>query len=426
MTRTAVHLFALEPPGVDEDTSTGVNEDQRRLSATLQAVRSRNSVYEVIWEDKLNITDKKNDDERECETYFDTQPLPNDHAKDPMLVDTNLTAWSWGSGGANAEAEDGTATHSGKVEPKDLLEPSKKQEVEHGDTSSTNGALDLPAADSAEAFQMPGDEPEGDKREEPILDETINIHRRSTAPCEALAPPGAPSKTSPHPLSASSTGIDKETRRRLLGNRKLSNLPPEEERFKSHRNSLMLAHERLFRDDSTVGTESKSRPKGKKNEHGPRERATQSLKQVAMPHQQHHQPPHQIQQLNAQNKATPSEETQPVNAFATRVRTPIRESQGSWLSLTDEQSATSHPAEASARHVERKPSPYPNKSAADPNHRFLTLSPTVHKPANLVAVQAQHVAGRSEESTASGEDNDRQTVSSATRRGRARTHSSRG
>lgn len=55
-TRTAVHLFGL----VDDPS----NDRQRRLSATLQVVRSCNSVYEVIWEDTAD--------------------------------DTNLAAWSWG------------------------------------------------------------------------------------------------------------------------------------------------------------------------------------------------------------------------------------------------------------------------------------------------------------------------------------------
>ena len=44
-TRTAVHLFALRPPEVYEEDA---GKKQRKLSATLQVVRSRDSVYEVI------------------------------------------------------------------------------------------------------------------------------------------------------------------------------------------------------------------------------------------------------------------------------------------------------------------------------------------------------------------------------------------
>lgn len=47
-TRTAVHLFALQPPEVYEETTPLPGTGQRKLSATLQVVRSRDSIYEVI------------------------------------------------------------------------------------------------------------------------------------------------------------------------------------------------------------------------------------------------------------------------------------------------------------------------------------------------------------------------------------------
>ena len=54
VTHTAVHIF--EPALANERTEvSGAAEDsQKAHSATLQVVRTRNSVYEVIWEDKLS------------------------------------------------------------------------------------------------------------------------------------------------------------------------------------------------------------------------------------------------------------------------------------------------------------------------------------------------------------------------------------
>ena len=90
-TKTAIHLFPSTSPAEQKLESVRPDIEEKRLSATLQVVRSRNSVYEIIWEDKTVAKDEVRHHPVNDLGIFERT------IRDVEGVETRLAAWSWDS-----------------------------------------------------------------------------------------------------------------------------------------------------------------------------------------------------------------------------------------------------------------------------------------------------------------------------------------
>ena len=304
------------------------------------------------------------------------------------MVNTNLTAWSWSSSRSQV-GHDGTA-QAPDIDTNVIVNEKPSNHVVLTDPDSPNSDLFSDAQDKCETSSSRS---EGDS-DNPQPDDSLNQRRRSTSSSEVRAPAGVPFKTSPSPYSPSSSGICKATRKELLGNRKHSDLPTEEDHLSFHRDSLVLSHERLHPRNA--------RSK-KQTETYTNQRAHTKDEPHPMPTIRYHESyPTSTQQFaplqaSMYTDNTPSgsagsaiTETRPINALAKKVRTPARKSSqghdksqsGRWLYLTDEfRPCTDN--DAAKRHA-MAPAAISYSGAANAEASealYLKLSPDHHRPA---------------------------------------------
>lgn len=239
-----------------------------------------------------------------------------------------------------------------------------------------------------------------------VNDEVVTL-RRSTDPGKYQAHGREPS---PGLFSPQSSGVGKQMRVRLLGNRKPSNLPTEEQRFKSYRDSLMLAHQRLFRDDGgPVGVKERSSTdsKGKQKAVDP---VVESLKRSTWSKPQlHEEINNESPQHLSDETGKLTEETRPINLIARAVRSPSRgvpkdahPNKNDWLPLSEDvhpkANAVESPPQASS--LKRHPSPYPSRGGSGSDDGFLSLTPVVHETASVI------VTRKNQQSPQAGETSD--------------------
>lgn len=369
-TRTAVHILMPD----EQASSTESNANRRKLSATLQVVRSRDSVYEVIWEDSLTL-----------QPVEDAEPDLTVAAQAESLlgvkqVNTKLAAWSWGFDPTQIYVYEGSPDQPTTVS----ANSGKAQHAHNTDSSSSTKPSWQPTFDSGSS-----DEPS------PLLEaDTMTQRRRSSAPAVIVEPTANVIESIPHEVAPSPPNVTASKRRKLLGNRKDSNAPNEDEHFKDHRDSLMLAHERIFHDDSFVGTANSRADKGKKVRVAPETRV-ESLKRSTWTKPL---PKADVPAVNDHADAAELQDTRLINSIATKVRTPNRaslsepEAHDGWLRLSAEESGPVAVPEA-ARDL-RTTSDVKEGS----QQPFLVLNTPVHTP---VRHQAESSDKRSEPATAS-------------------------
>lgn len=231
VTHTNVNPFIAEVDSAQNATK----EPQMKPNATLQIVQSRDSVYEVIWEDSLvhGVV------QAESVKTSRSNDAPQSHNQGRLKrANTKLAAWTWGhlpSSPFNTESQ-------GEV----LFEPSNTLQF----LSGTSHEL-FDTEERADTIQ-PDDPPKPSPPPKP-----------SSPPHLSLTIPNEEAEVEPLPKRRSSTSegrLSPQQRRQLLGNRKLSNLSPEEEHFNTHRDSLVLAHHRIFREDVALPTRLHPRP----------------------------------------------------------------------------------------------------------------------------------------------------------------------
>jgi len=218
VTHTNVNPFVSDTPAVTKELKQG----QMKLNATLQIVQSRDSIYEVIWEDRP----VQGSDVGEPVKPTPTKPEP---------VNNELATWTWG--------------HRPQTPSSLFSMPSHGKVINPPRSASKSIACTVQANNSSEAI---------DSAEQAVANQKLSSPDRRLS---LDVPPEAEETIEPlhrRRASVSDGHLTPQQRRLLLGNRKLSNLSPEEEHFSTHRDSLLLAHRRIFRDE--VGTSHKVHP----------------------------------------------------------------------------------------------------------------------------------------------------------------------
>lgn len=176
-----------------------------KRDSTLQIVQSRDSVYEIIWE---NIVPAAN--ERETISLLDA--LSDSHILHQTLGTgsddrkTRLAAWAWNPEENSKFATRATAGFA-------VLSNTTTQEVQAQSETRVN---ETPASDARSVCTWGNDQ-----------------------------------MSSPE-----SRGLSIQQRRELSGGRKLSNFPSEQMHFKFHRDSVQLAHRRIFLEELAAGSRS--------------------------------------------------------------------------------------------------------------------------------------------------------------------------
>ena len=160
-----------------------------------------------------------------------------------MTVDTGLVAWAWASDQKSPGPTPSPAVTDGKLVG--TATDATGESFNDDSSPSARPALKSRSSKKSVKVKTASSSADGDQ---PVVNDEVASRRRSTDPEGYRPPAGGTFKTSPRPLSPQSSGIGKQTRRRLLGNRKLSNLSKEEEHFKTHRDSrciLNRGHEEI-------------------------------------------------------------------------------------------------------------------------------------------------------------------------------------
>ncbi|KAL9058348.1 MAG: hypothetical protein Q9162_001803 [Coniocarpon cinnabarinum] len=387
-TKTAVHLFAMQPSTVSEDSPT----------LTDATVRQRK-------EDTLNVLRTDGERRNEQEMVSDTGLINCGGSASSNGMNTNLVAWSWGSD----HSESTGSRNSGPCKSKNVgiaTDAPSEHSVEDG--KRPQGPSTKSKRSSKSVHVQAADTTGHSNAETPMEDDELIHCRRATDPTsKPLA--GGIFKSSPRPYSPQSSGISKQIRKQLLGNRKPSNLPADEEHFKSHRDSLMLTHQRLWNGHSdAMGVEGEM-----SNERGgtgtDNEAQVQTMQCNADTGQESdvHADQHQSD-CETHRSSRDATESRPINSIATLVRSPSKgipknarpDKHGGWLSLSEElPSPTSKSAPSGSLSPSLEPqqfalpeAQYPlhdgrDKGSSTPHRGFLSLAPTMHEPAPTVGIK---------------------------------------
>lgn len=176
-----------------------------KQDSTLQIVQSRDSVYEIIWEDIVPAAN-------EGETLSLLDALSGSHIMHQTLGagnddrETRLAAWAWGPEENSKFATRTTADFA-------ILSNITTQEAQ---TQSATRANETPASNARSVCTWGNDQ---------------------------MSCP-------------ESRRLSIQQRRELFGGRKLSNFPSEQMHFKFHRDSVQLAHRRIFLEELAAGSRS--------------------------------------------------------------------------------------------------------------------------------------------------------------------------
>lgn len=256
LTHTYVHLFLPSDP--QDERRASLQNGRRKVSATLQVVRSRDSVYETIWEDEdlivrehdfLRSTSTSTSSSSGQENVVPKTHSPSHHSKDTLdksNFSSKMTKWSW----------------EGELEPHIGSAPSTWRPTIYATprTGSPPPEAIVPAPESPSAKATPPPVLFSPIIEEPYLEEVeanfVPASSPETTPLDLPSPnipePMPRRSSSPRPPPSPFLGgsaLSPKRRRELLGKRKASNQAPAEEHFTTHRDSLVLAHKRIFQED---------------------------------------------------------------------------------------------------------------------------------------------------------------------------------
>jgi len=227
-------------------------EEQSALTkvpgSTLQVVQSRDSVYEVIWEDSKVRTTIQNLALRTSPKHLTDHTMASARPSDEPspIDDTTMAAWYWKGSSHDSTPLLHTVNMPSSQRPTQPISITGR--TVHGEHRSTDTRDDGGAALTAHTNARPhveemrrqsSTESRPYNRTTPSLNSVIDAGSRSPGLTEYVAP----------------SAISARQRRELLGNRKYSNNnnSPEEEHFTGHRDSLVLAHNRIFHNHEKHG-----------------------------------------------------------------------------------------------------------------------------------------------------------------------------
>lgn len=235
-------------------------------------------------------------------------------------VDTTLAGWSWGP---DPDARrDSNSTMAPTPVNTQAFNSQRKSEHESSVSNSpvSSPTVELPTRSDSLWSRS--------RSPSPPVDEALAVRRRMSAPSSMLGAAASPTRP------ALSPGVDRRTRRELLGSRKPSNYPAEELHFKDHRDSVQLYHERLIRRDDEEQVERVA-----SSQSGPsRSRAAVEPKIDSLRHSTWSRP-----KIRDNFSASAGPQSKPINSIAKQVRSPDKDEGGdqqlqtqgeSWLALS--------------------------------------------------------------------------------------------
>lgn len=233
----------------------------RRISSTLKVVHSRDSVYEVIWEDTLAAGSSNNSRRASA---LDLGPFGtaynSEGTKDDLdRVETTMAAWHW-SGNAtqytppsptmryisSRRSSQPALSHDDlgdSAEPSPLPEQSVDSSERADNSWPIDATEDIADNSSPKDNNIPAESPlsqNGSPIRRTSMQMAIDAKHRTPSPVAHIAP----------------SAISGKQRRELLGNRKVSDFSNAEDHFAGHRDSLVLAHKRIFHDQIEQGDRS--------------------------------------------------------------------------------------------------------------------------------------------------------------------------
>ena len=296
-------------------------------------------------------------DGREVEASSDVSTNSGEQEKGAGIVSTRLTAWSWG-------IQQRPPTMNCKYGLSQIRDP-------------VGIATDAPAESPCEDGRHPlrsayhGKMPRKSVRSVHLTDPAGPSHidavhgrqRRLTDPESRNGVLGGrPLKTPPPGIVTLPPGMSETTRQLLLSNRKLSELADEEDYFRSHRDSVVLGRQRLLGNQPHQEAPPASNSGSKQTI----EAVAETLRQSTWTQSRLYCD--EGDKAEAQKSALSRrlfEESRPINALATKIRSPWRgtSNESQWLTLSED-----------------APPPL-NESRSNDEAGFLALVPTVHPPA---------------------------------------------
>lgn len=261
VTHTYVHIFF--PDDTKERRDFVFAGDSRKHSVTLQVVRSRDSVYEVIWEDEDLFTTSQA--RRFSASTYTSIAGPQNAIRSPSLQwqgiepsrSTRLSKWSW-EGVLEPYGANPSRRPTVYTTPPESAEQSRRSSQLATAWESTpplveTQQVNVPFAEEPEPPQVFIDAPQIQPDVTDPVGRDYAYEQRPPSP-EPLHRSPSLDRPPPSPYLGGSN-LTPQERRSLLGKRKTSNLPPEEEHFTTHRDSLVLAHRRIFAEDLEAATE---------------------------------------------------------------------------------------------------------------------------------------------------------------------------
>lgn len=231
----------------------------RRISSTLQIVQSRDSIYEVIWEDSLaaesaaSVTHSRRISATDLDHEISTHPFENTGAG-VGRVNTTMAAFHWSANTAqhSSSAPSSRYLHGRSVSQLALLRDDTGESYESYEQSiqptQSVDSSEIPAesvpsdtgiiagSDDASPYVTPADaetSPQpGVAAHRHFIQKVVEARNRAPSPIAHIGP----------------SAISGKQRRELLGNRKVSDFSNDHDPFAGHRDSLVLAHKRIFHD----------------------------------------------------------------------------------------------------------------------------------------------------------------------------------
>lgn len=244
---------------LSDETVAGRPENTiRRISSTLQIVQSRDSIYEVIWEDSLAAA-PATQSRRVSATNFgpDLPKHPFESTGDNVdQVTTTMAAWHWS---ANTTPQSSPTPSARYFLGTSSSLPALLRD-DTGESYDSNEQSIYPTQ-SVDSSEIPGDSLASDLGIIAANDDSPPHVTTSDADTSSSSQPSGPARRhsiqkvveaanrTPSPVAhIGPSAISGKQRHELLGNRKVSDFSNADDPFAGHRDSLVLAHKRIFHE----------------------------------------------------------------------------------------------------------------------------------------------------------------------------------
>lgn len=225
ITRTDVHVVAVAPPLIPLSLSTPTPPK----TPTMQIVESKTGRYEVIWDDVAEEEDIRGG-RRASSASESLQAASSTGTKGLQRVNSKLEEWSWLEGQPTA--------------------PFMPQIVVYPDMDSHNGLNEAAAEDECLRIYAPPNTARtsrsaSNRDQKPEVRELFQ-EKQILRPRMRMVAKDAAYAYASCPRAGSSIGASRGARRPIPIERRLSNMPASNVRFRGHRDSMALARYRIL------------------------------------------------------------------------------------------------------------------------------------------------------------------------------------